>query len=33
VAVKEEIVDGFLTDECCVQLEHADKVGWVKYGL
>jgi hypothetical protein len=27
VAVKEEIVDGFLTDECCVQLEHADKVG------
>jgi len=27
VAVKEEIIDGFLTDECCVQLERADKVG------
>jgi len=27
VAVKEEIVDGFLTDECCEHMEHADKVG------
>jgi hypothetical protein len=26
VAVKEEIVDGFLSDECCVQLEHAQKL-------